>query len=56
MSVQEQSSEGQIYVWNNRLFFPLWFELFSIVMVKIKMPEKIMFSLEVWYSGNQGTD
>lgn len=28
MSVQEHSSEGQIYVLNNRLFLPLWFELF----------------------------
>lgn len=40
MSVQEHSSEGQIYVCNNKLFFPLWLEVFSIVTVKIKMPGK----------------
>lgn len=37
MSVQEHSSGGQIYVCNNKLYFPVWLEVFSIVMVKIKM-------------------
>jgi hypothetical protein len=28
MGVQGHSGEGKIYVYNNKIFFPLWFELF----------------------------
>lgn len=57
MGVQEQSVEGQKYFQTGGFSSLCGWNSFSIVMVKIKMPEKNhVFRLEGWCSGKLETD